>query len=132
MLAATDNNAYNTLIQRILTRIGPASCYSVNTAEEEQSKWNALNFTLGGRPQLKSKNLQDFNRDMFMGRSVQTTQMSEAYTLNIHGHAPRGFYPTYVDKPQQAGSLRGTPKVHCPRPAIQLSALAPSQNRRAL
>lgn len=82
VLAATDNDAYNTLIcTDFAPEMGRPNVLQLNTVEDDQSKRNALNFTLGGRPlTVEQKSLSEFRREMFSGRTLQTTQISEAFT----------------------------------------------------
>lgn len=84
ILAATENDAYNTLICTDFgPEIGRPNVVQLNAVEDDQSKRNAMNFTLGGRALTKQKKtLQDLRRDMFMGKTIQSTTLSDGFSYD--------------------------------------------------
>ncbi|PHP67575.1 sodium:proton exchanger [Zhengella mangrovi] len=84
VIAATPNDAYNTLVCTDLgPEVGRSHVFQIGSAKERSERL-ALNFTLGGRPLTREPALGwfDFQVNIARGWGIQATRLSEEFTFD--------------------------------------------------
>lgn len=83
LIAATDNDAYNSLV---CTEFGPemgrSSVFQIGKVRDEEER-SALAFTLGGRPLFRpGKDYSEMRREMWNGWAFTATKLTEEFDFN--------------------------------------------------
>ncbi len=92
LLAATDNDAYNSLV---CTEFGPemgrSHVYQIGKVREESER-QSLSITLGGRPAFKpEREFSDLRSEMWQGWTFQSTTLSDEFNFSdyLDSRAPK-------------------------------------------
>ncbi|SNS73531.1 cation:proton antiporter [Tropicimonas sediminicola] len=98
VLAATENDAYNTLVATDLApEFGRENVFQISRAQE-QSRRHALPSTLGAQPLGKGMSYLELSRLMTEGWEVKVTRLTEEFTLDDwRGRNPEAFLLGRVD-----------------------------------
>jgi NhaP-type Na+/H+ or K+/H+ antiporter len=82
LMAATDNDAYNTLVATdFAPHFGREAVYQL-AREKEKNARHALPATLGGRPVVADMTHDELDRQMFRGWGVRMSRLTEEFTLD--------------------------------------------------
>lgn len=93
VIAATDNDAYNTLVATDLgPELGRDNVYQLKRAKQDKSR-HALPATLGGRTIAGGLGYYELGRQMASDHRVRTTRLSQDYTLEDWQRMNAGAIP---------------------------------------
>jgi len=83
VVAATDNDAYNSLVcSEFGPEMGRGNVYQVGTFREE-SKRQALSFTIGGQPIFKpGRSYSQLRQDVWKGWTFQSTRLTDEFSFS--------------------------------------------------
>ncbi len=127
IVAATDNDAYNTLVATDLgPEFGRENVYQLGR-EKASTARHALPSTLGGRTFADRATYNDLNRLMWKGWTFRITKLSEEYTMaKWRERRPEAKLLAYIDAGGEIHFVSGDKEVS-PAPGMRLVSMLPPE-----
>lgn len=127
VVAATDNDAYNTLVATDLgPEFGRENVYQL-AREKAATKRHALPSTLGGRRFADEATYNDLNRLMWKGWTFRVTRLSEEYTLkDWRDRRPEAKLLAHIDTSGEIHFVSGEKEI-VSGPGVRLVSMLPPE-----
>ncbi len=132
VVAATDNDAYNTLVATDLgPEFGRENVYQL-AREQAATKRHTLPSTLGGRRFADEATYNELNRLMWQGWVFRVTRLTEEYTMrNWRDRRPEAKLLAYIDTGGEIHFVSGDGEVSATPGMRLLSMLPPEEDEKA-
>jgi len=129
VIAATDNDAYNTLVATDLgPEFGRENVYQLGREKMANAR-HALPSSLGGRNFAKRATYNELNRLMWQGWGFVVTRMSEEYSLeDWRAQRPEARLIGYIDAAGEMHLVSGDDEVNV-APGHRLVAMVPPEDK---
>lgn len=127
VVAATDNDAYNTLVATDLgPEFGRENVYQVARELATQSR-HALPSTLGGRPFADEATYDDLNRLMWRDWTFRVTRLTEEYGMDDwRAKRPEAKLLAFIDETGELTFVSGDDEVRV-APGVRLVSMLPPE-----
>ena len=130
LIAATDNDAYNTLVATDLApEFGRSNVFQLNRAKQDSSR-HALPATLGGRALAVEMTLADALAALDAGREFRVSSLSETFGLTDWLAALEGAVPLAERAPSGRFRMLAPGEMPKDQPGVQILSLAAARPER--